>query len=80
MKKLFCILVVMVMFSGFVSGCGNAQDVTDGIKNVNDGIQNVNKTVQDVSKSIKDTGNQLSPNKEDKGAGESGSNNEETDE
>ena len=82
MKKLFCILAVMVMFSVFVSGCGNAQDVTDGIKNVNDGIQNVNKKVQDVSKSIKDTGNQLSPNKEDTGSGESGSkdNKEETDE
>lgn len=73
MKKLFCILAVMFMFSLFASGCGNAQDVTDGIKNVNDSIQNVNKTVQDVNKSIQDTGNQLSPNKEDKGSGESGS-------
>ncbi|TEB16495.1 hypothetical protein Psfp_01327 [Pelotomaculum sp. FP] len=72
MKKTFCILAVMFMFSLFTYGCGNAPDITDGIKNVNDSIQNVNKAVQDVNKSIQDTGNQISPNKEDNGAKESG--------
>lgn len=78
MKKLLCILAVF-MFALFAYGCDNVQGVTDGINNVNNSIQNVNKTVQDVNKSIQDTGNQLSPIKEDKGSGNSGSINNEED-
>lgn len=79
MKKLFCIVAVIFMFSLITSGCGTLQDVTDGVKNVNDSIQNVDKTVQDVNKSIQDAGNQLSPNKEDNGSGEAGSENDKGD-
>lgn len=74
MKKLFFAIAVMFVFTLFVSGCGTAQDLTDGINNVNDSIQNVNKAVEDVNKGIQDVGNPLSPDKETSGSGESGAN------
>lgn len=79
MKKLFCLLAVMFMFSLFALGCGNVPDITDGINNVNDSIQNVNKAAQDINKSIQDTENQISPDKEDNGATESGAKDSEED-
>lgn len=72
MKKLFCLLAVIFIFTLFASGCSTAQDVTDGINKVNDSVQDVNKAVQNINKSIEDTGNKLLPDSENNGSGESG--------